>query len=135
MTQISSPAPSQQTYAMLEPSGAHEGPPRVSGTNREPLVRRRSNGWVNSSAPEPTATIASEARLPSTYARRSPSGDHAGTPATGPGATCLAAGSCWALTNSPSSLPQAIESFVGDQIGIPAGSPNRSSAPSATRII
>ena len=134
-TQTSSPAPSQQTYAMLEPSGAHEGPPRVSSANRLLLLWRRSSGWVNSSNPVLSARTASEARSPSTYASRSPSGDHAGTPATGPLANCLALGSCTPFTNNPSSLPQAIDSRVGDQIGIPAGSPIRSSAPFATRMI
>ena len=75
--------PSQQTYAIREPSGAQAGPPSVNSGNRALSPGSGSSGWVNSSAPEGLATTTSEARSRSMYASLFPSGDQPGTPATG----------------------------------------------------
>jgi hypothetical protein len=132
--QISSPAPSQQTYAMREPSGAQLGPPSVNSENLAAPLRRPSSGWVNRSAPESTATTASEARSRSMYARLLPSGDQPGTPATGEAESRFAPSSSGARRNKPSSLPQATELPVGDHTGMPAGSPAQESVPFSVRI-
>src|SRR4051812_3728838 len=63
------------------------------------------------------------------YAKFFPSGDQAGTPATGALESRLKLGSFRARRNRPSSLPQATELSTGDHTGIPEGSPTHVSPP------
>ena len=131
--QISSPNPSQHTYAMWEPSGAQAGPPSVNSGNRAFSPRRRSSGWVNCSAPESRPPRSRRLGRDRCRPDSSRQGTRRERPQPGTAESRLEPASSRARRNKPSSLPQATELSVGDHTGIPAGSPILVSAPSVMR--